>query len=323
MSKANSAVRLVSTKSLSREEWLSVRNKGVGGSDAAVALGLSQYKSPLELWLEKTGRKPADDLSANDAVYWGVALEAIIANVYAERTGAKVRRLNAVLQHPKHPFMLVNLDRVVAHPTDGSGLLEVKTAGARSEGYWEDGVPEGYQCQVLHQLAVTGKAWCDVAVLIGGNDFRIFRIDRDEDQINALIRLEQQFWQHVIDDTPPSPDGTESSSRALAWMYPRERGEVLDYSEDVAMNTLFAGYLTTRQQKDAIEAREALLKQQLQEKLGEASGAVFQQGKVTWRKAKDSSTPDFKQLAEEHPGLVAKYVSTKAGSRRFLVQVGK
>ena len=68
MSKANSAVRLVSTKSLSRDEWLSVRNKGVGGSDAAVAVGLSQYKSPLELWLEKTGRKPADDLSANDAV---------------------------------------------------------------------------------------------------------------------------------------------------------------------------------------------------------------------------------------------------------------
>ncbi|KXW58051.1 YqaJ viral recombinase family protein [Ferrovum myxofaciens] len=321
MSKA--AVRLVSTRDLSRDEWLSVRQNGVGGSDAAVAVGLSQYKSPLELWLEKTGRKPADDLSANDAVYWGVALEAIIANVYAEKTGAKVRRLNAVLQHPEYPFMLVNLDRVVSHPTDGSGLLEVKTAGARSEGYWEEGVPEVYQCQVLHQLAVTGKPWADVAVLIGGNDFRIFRIDRDEDKIQALIQLEQQFWQHVIDDTHPSPDGSESSGRALAWMYPSDRGEVLDYSEDGAMNKLFADYLTTRQAQNEVEAREALLKQQLQEKLGDATGAVFQQGKITWRKAKDSSTTDFKLLAAENPGLVAKYVSTKEGSRRFLVQVGK
>ena len=323
MSKSNAAIRLVSTKDLSRDDWLTARNRGIGGSDAAVAVGLSPYKSPLELWLEKTGRKPADDLSANDAVFWGITLEAIIANVYAERTGAKVRRVNSILQHPKYPFMLVNLDRVVAHPTDGNGLLEVKTAGLRSAAYWVEGVPEGYQCQVLHQLAVTGKTWADVAVLIGGNDFRIYRIERDEAKIEALIQLEQTFWQHVLEDTPPSCDGSESSSRALAKLYPADQGAILDYSEDFEMNRLFSDYWAYRQRKENAEIKEELLKQQLQEKLGVASGAVFEAGKISWKKAKDSVTTDIKQLAADNPELVARYLALKPGSRRFLSQLGQ
>ena len=328
MSKSNAAIRLVSTKDLSRDEWLIARNRGIGGSDAAVAVGLSPYKSPLELWLEKTGRKPADDLSAIDAVFWGITLEAIIANVYAERTGAKVRRVNSILQHPKHPFMLVNLDRVVSHPTDGNGLLEVgllevKTAGLRSATYWEEGVPESYQCQVLHQLAVTGKTWADVAVLIGGNDFRIYRIERDEAKIAALIQLEQTFWQHVLDDTPPSCDGSESSARALSKLYPADQGTILDYSEDSDMNRLFSDYWAYRQQKENAEIKEELLKQQLQEKLGVATGAVFQAGKISWKKAKDSVTTDIKQLAVENPDLAARYFALKPGSRRFLAQLGQ
>lgn len=93
--KRSNAIRLVSTNNLSREEWLSVRGNGIGSSDAAVAVGISPFKSPLELWLEKTGRQPAPDLAANDAVFWGTTLEHIIATVYAERNGAKV----TLIQH--------------------------------------------------------------------------------------------------------------------------------------------------------------------------------------------------------------------------------
>ena len=321
--KHSNAVRLVSTKNMSREEWLSVRGRGIGSSDAAVAVGLSPYKSPLELWLEKTDRQLAPDLAANDAVFWGTTLEHIIATVYAERTGVKVRRLNAVLQHPEYPFMLANLDRVVQHPTDGNGILEVKTAGVNSARFWEDGVPEAYQCQVLHQLAVTGKAWCDLAVLIGGQDFRVYRIVRDEEKIADLIEREVKFWQYVIDDESPPVDGTESSSRALASMYPSDRGEMVDYSHDTAMNQLFANYWEYRQQRENLETQEELLKQQLQERLGFASGAVLDNAKISWRKSKDSITTDFKRLSEDHPDWVKPYAITKPGSRRFLVQFGQ
>ncbi len=321
--KQNNAIRLVSTKNLSREEWLSVRGGGIGSSDAAVAVGISPYKSPLELWLEKTERQPAPDLAANDAVFWGATLEHIIATVYAERTGVKVRRLNAVLQHPEHAFMLANLDRVVQHPTDGSGILEVKTAGVNSAKFWEEGVPDSYQCQVLHQLAVTGKTWCDVAVLIGGQDFRVYRVIRDDAKIIDLIQREAQFWQYVIDDTPPPVDGSESSSRALASLYPAERGEMLDCRDDTDMNRLFGEYWSFRQQREGAEAQEELLKQRLQERLGFASGAVLGDAKISWRKSKDSTTTDWKRLEVEHPDWVKQYEIPKPGSRRFLVQVGK
>jgi putative phage-type endonuclease len=319
----NNAVRLVSTKNMSREEWLSVRGRGIGSSDAAVAVGLSPYKSPLELWLEKTDRQAPPDLAANDAVFWGATLEHIIATVYAERTGVKVRRLNAVLQHPEYPFMLANLDRVVQHPTDGNGILEVKTAGVNSARFWEDGVPESYQCQVLHQLAVTGKAWCDVAVLIGGQDFRVYRVVRDDEKIADLIEREVKFWQFVIDDAPPPVDGTESSGRALASMYPSDRGDTVDFSHDTEMNHLFANYWEYRQQRETLETQEELLKQQLQERLGFSSGAVLDNAKISWRKSKDSITTDFKRLSEDHPDWVRPYAITKPGSRRFLVQFGE
>ncbi len=320
---SNNAIRLVSTKNLGREEWLSVRGQGIGSSDAAVAVGLSSYKSPLELWLEKTERQAAADLSDNDAVFWGTTLEHIVASVYAQRTGVKVRRLNAVLQHPEHAFMLANLDRVVQHPTDGSGVLEVKTAGVNSAKFWEDGVPESYQCQVLHQLAVTGKHWCDVAVLIGGQDFRVYRITRDEAKITDLIQREAAFWKCVVDDIPPAVDGSESSGRALASLYPSDRGETLDCRDDTEMNRLFSDYWTIRQQRESAAEQEELLKQRIQERLGFASGAILSDGKISWRKAKDSVATDFKKLAEQHPDWVKPYEFTKAGSRRFLVQVGK
>lgn len=321
--KRSNAVRLVSTKNISREEWLSVRGNGIGSSDAAVAVGISPYKSPLELWLEKTGRQAAPDLASNDAVFWGTTLEHIIANVYAERTGAKVRRINAVLQHPEYLFMLANLDRLVLHPTDGSGILEVKTAGHHSAQFWEDGVPDSYQCQVLHQLAVTGKQWCDVAVLIGGQDFRIYRVNRDDDKISDLILREEKFWQCVVQDIQPPVDGSESSGRALSSMYPSDKGNVLDCSEDTGMNKLFSDYWAYRQQRETAEDQEELLKQQLQERLGFASGAVLDCGKISWRKSKDSTTTDFKKLGEEHPEWVKPYEIHKPGTRRFVVQVGK
>ena len=321
--KRGNAVRLVSTKNMSREEWLSVRGQGIGSSDAAVALGISPYKSPLELWLEKTERQAAPDISANDAVFWGTTLEHIIANVYAQRTGAKVRRLNSVLQHPVHPFMLANLDRVVQHPTDGNGILEVKTAGVNSAKFWEEGVPDSYQCQVLHQLAVTGKPWCDVAVLIGGQDFRVYRILPDQDKMADLIKRETQFWQCVVEDVPPAVDGSESSGRALASLFPSDRGETLDCRDDTDMNRLFSDYWEHRQQRESAEEQEELHKQRLQERLGFASGAVLSDGKISWRKSKDSTTTDFKRLADEHPDWVKQYEIPKMGSRRFLVQVGK
>lgn len=312
----NTALRLVSTRDLSHQDWLQARNQGIGSSEAAAAIGLSPYTSPLALWQQKTARVAPPDLSDNEAVFWGNTLEPIVAQVYQERTGRKVRRVNAILQHPQHRFMLANLDRAVG----ADGILEIKTAGQRSASQWEETVPEAYQCQVLHQLAVTGKAWADVAVLIAGQEFRIYRIEPDRDRIADLIAREAEFWQHVQDDTPPAVDGSSSSARALAAMYPQDNGHSVDFSVNSALNTAFDTLLELKRQRQCLQQQEDLQQQILQEAMGQASTGVFCNGRICWKRTRDSRSVDHKRLALEHPLLVAQYASTSPGVRRFLLQ---
>ncbi len=220
------ALRLVETKSLSRDDWLEVRKKGIGGSDAAAAVGLSPYMSPLELWLVKTGRDAnlprPDPHDTTEPIYWGTLLEPIVAASYTKQTDNKVRRVNAVLQHPTIPFMLANVDREVVGNHDVQ-LLECKTAGEFGARLWRDGVPEYVQLQVQHQLAVTGRQAADVAVLICGQKLEVHRVVRDDALIGRLIELEAAFWRFVETDTPPQADGSESADRAMARNQPIAR----------------------------------------------------------------------------------------------------
>lgn len=185
-------IRLASTKHLSRDEWLQLRKQGIGSSDAAAAVGLNPYQSMLELWLTKTGRDqdlPKPDFEDDSSpLYWGNILEPIVAQHYSQRTGHKVRRVNAVLQHPDPalPWMLANLDYRVSGCSEVS-LLECKTAGEYGARLWRNGVPEYVQLQVQHQLAVTGEQAADVCVLICGQQIQIHRIERDDELIARLI----------------------------------------------------------------------------------------------------------------------------------------
>ncbi|MBD9415250.1 YqaJ viral recombinase family protein [Pseudomonas sp. PDM16] len=322
--KPRPALRLVATKSMPREEWLDVRKRGIGSSDAAAAVGLNQYKSQLELWLEKTGRdaglsKP-DPNSEEEASYWGNVLEPIVASHYSKRTGRRVRRLNAVLQHPDPglPWMLANIDREVIGAEDVQ-ILECKTAGINGARLWREGVPEYVQLQVMHQLAVTGKQAADVAVLIGGQELEIHRIERDELLISRLIELERRFWQYVITDTPPPADGSDSADQALRCLYPQDTGKTVDFSHNPVLTLAYVELKALRNSIAQQEKRESLLKQTLQQAMGDASKAKFGSGQITWKKAKDSVVFDQERLLQEKPYLQAKYPLTKPGSRRFLI----
>ena len=322
--KTKPALRLIATKELPREDWLAVRKQGIGSSDAAAAVGLNPYKSQLELWLEKTGRDgnlpKTDPHDEESPAYWGNLLEPIVAAHYSKRTGHRVRRINAVLQHPDPDkgWMLANIDREVI----GTGevqILECKTAGINGARLWKEGVPEYVQLQVQHQLAVTGKAAADVAVLLGGQHLEIHRIDRDETLIARLVQLERQFWDYVESDTPPPADGSESAELALRCLYPEDQGQTVDFTEDRTLSAAFADLLSVRQTLDGFAKLEAQFKQTIQQAMGEASKALFETGSVTWKKAKDSSGLDVTTLLKEQPELAQRYRISKPGSRRFLV----
>ena len=323
-SKPRPALRLISTKELPREAWLAVRKLGIGSSDAGAAVGLNPYKSQLELWMEKTGRDTtlpkADPHDEESPMYWGNVLEPVVAWHYSKRTKNKVRRINAVLQHPdpELPWMLANIDREVIGADDVQ-ILECKTAGINGARLWKEGVPEYVQLQVMHQLAVTGKQAADVAVLLGGQTLEIHRIERDEQIIARLIELERKFWHYVETDTPPPADGSSSAELALRCLYPQDNGQVVDFSCNAGLAAAFLELKTVRQSISEKEKREAELKQMLQQAMGESTRAEFSSGYVSWRKAKNSIVLDVERLLQEKPYLQARYLKLKEGSRRFLI----
>lgn len=318
------ALRLVKTNDLSREDWLAIRKKGIGSSDAAAAVGLNPYQSQLELWMIKTGRDidlPKNDLNdATSPMYWGTLLEPIVAAHYTKHSGNRVRRINAVLQHsdPDKAWMLANIDREVVGSSEVQ-ILECKTAGEFGSRLWKDGVPEYIQCQVQHQLAVTGKAAADVCVLICGQEIRIHRIERDDALIARLIELERQFWHFVKTDTPPPADGSDSADTALRCLYPRDNGDTLNLIHDREMSTTFADLVTVREEIAVREKIEAHLKQRIQQRMGDASRARFETGEVSWKRSSDSLVLDVAKLLKDQPELLSRYPQVRFGARRFLV----
>jgi putative phage-type endonuclease len=324
VAKPRPALRLVGTKQLPRDAWLAVRKGGIGSSDAAAAVGLNPYKSQLELWMEKTGRDALlpklDPQDEESPAYWGNILEPIVASHYSKRTGKRVRRINAVLQHPdpQLPWMLANIDREVTGASDVQ-ILECKTAGINGARLWKEGVPEYVQLQVMHQLAVAGKQAADVAVLLGGQTLEIHRIERDERMIARLIELERKFWKYVVSDTPPAADGSASAEQALRCLYPVDDGQTADFSANPALSIAFVELKAVRQAIALQETREAQLKQTLQQAMGEASNAKFSSGVITCKKAKDSIVLDIDTMLKEKPYLQVRYTKLKEGSRRFLI----
>ena len=318
------ALKLVKTNTLSRDEWLTVRKGGIGSSDAGAAVGLNPYQSPLELWLVKTGRDgglpKVDPNDETNPMYWGTLLEPIVAAHYTKRSGNRVRRINAVLQHPDQDkaWMLANIDREIVGASDVQ-ILECKTAGEFGARLWRDGVPDYVVCQVQHQLAVTGKAAADVCVLICGQEIRIYRIERDDVLINRLIELERQFWRYVEMDVPPPADGSDSADVALRCLYPHDAGHTLDLTQDRDLSATFADLVSVREEIAHREQVEAQLMQKIQQRMADASRAVFETGAVSWKRSKDSLGVDMEKLLQAQPDLLQRYPLTKPGSRRFLI----
>ena len=287
------------------EKWLEARAIGIGGSDAAVIMGMNPYKSPYQLWLEKTGQAEAPDLSGNQYVYWGTKNEANIADWFQEETGKKVKRLGT-LRSKEYPFMLANVDRTVVGENAG---LEIKTAGVRQYRKWKDDeIPDAYYCQCLHYMAVTGADYWYIAVLLGGNEAKWKRIERNEEDIQHLIMAETDFWKLVETRTPPPVDGSDSCAAALSAQY---KGGDPNYS--IILPPDIDGVIASLEDDKAI--MDALKKQitekenRLKALLGNAEEGTTDHYRVLWKTQAGRSsvplakikkqTPDIYQLLEE------------------------
>ena len=310
-----SAKVLITTEDLPYADWLEYRKTGIGGSDASVVCGISRYKSPVELWMEKTGQLPPQE--AGEAAYWGTMLESVVREEFTKRTGIEVSKPSVILQSEEHPFMLANVDGICEHPELGACIFEAKTASAYKAGEWEDTIPDEYMCQVQHYMAVTGYQGAYIAVLIGGNTFRWKFIERDDELIAAMIQLEERFWQHVQDKTPPMMDGSDSAAQFLAEQFPNSTPNSRIELPNQAKQ-LIRQYGTACQQIKDLTEQKQQAENQLKQMLGEHEAGTAGEHIVTWKNVVQERL-DSKTLKAEHPTLYKKYTN-KTSYRRFTIK---
>ena len=204
----------ISTRNMSREEWLEKRRGGVGGSDCAAVMGESAWGSPLTVYMDKRALLP--DREMTEPMRQGAAFEDAVARRFMEATGLKVRRCMRMYRHPEHPFMIANIDRRVVG-AEGFEGLECKTTSVFNRADFLGGeIPPEYYWQCMHYMAVTGAKRWHLAVMVLSKAFHRFVIPRDEAAIARLVRREKDFWENnVLAGVPPRPSGLDADDEAI------------------------------------------------------------------------------------------------------------
>lgn len=305
---------LAKTHGMSHEAWLLQRSKGIGGSDAGVICGLNPWKSKLELYLDKIGEIPP--VEENEFMYWGNVLEDVVAQEFSKRTGLKVQRKNSIIRSTEFPFMLANIDRKIVGIREG---LECKTANAFTKSKWDDGkIPDSYIAQIQHYMSVTCfEAWW-VAVLIGGNEFRYQRVERDKEFIEMLIHLESDFWNNnVLAGVMPEPDGSSACRDVIKKMFPDsvpETQKSLTGFHDDLVRDWFEYQELEKKYADLKEETANKIKLELENH----EKGFTPKNIIQWKSIK-SDKFDSKSFQKDHPDLFKKY--TKESSyRRFSIK---
>lgn len=328
-----------------RAAWLAARKSGIGGSDIAAVLGLSPWASPLDVWLDKTGQAPDAEPKNTEAIYWGATLEDVVAREYAIRSGRKVQRINTMLRDPQRGWMIANIDRAIV--ADGSrarvaaaggqllgatGILECKTASAYLAGDWSgpdgsDAMPVYYAAQVMWYLAISGLDTADVAVLIGGQQYAVRTIERDDETIRGMIERAEAFWLHsVIAGNAPEP----TSARDAARLFARDDGSLRAIDDDALLLTELEQLRTLREQLKGLGERESALADALKLAIGQCAGlSVAGAAVATWKATRDSTRVDWQAVANDLAALVGpdalapivrRHTTTQPGSRRFILK---
>ena len=304
------------------------RKKYIGGSDIAVVMGMSRWKTPLKLWLEKTGEIEPDDLSDNEAVQLGTELEEFVARKFARETGKQVRKQSKMYVHKDYPYMVAHIDRLI---TGEDELLECKTCGAYKEDEWaeivetveKDGkkeeivtakTPIEYVLQVTWYLGITGKKVGHIAVLIGGQKFRKRKILFDEELFKVMVDMAKDFWESVQTKTPPAV--SPSDNEVLIKMFPTHNEELVENQE---LEDSVAKLQNVKDDISALTDEKEMLEAEIKSSIGEHLGIITNKFKVTWKEQQRTQVNTERLKAD---GLYDKY-SDKSVSRRLYVSEKK
>jgi putative phage-type endonuclease len=286
-------------KNSNKVEWLRERKTYLGGSNLGSIIGINKYETALDVYLEKTSES-VEEIN-NDATYWGNILEDVVAQEYSKRMNLPVEVETKLIRHKEHPFLAANIDRWVGNR---EYILECKTAGFMMAKDWgeeefTEDIPESYYAQVAWYSAMTGVSKIDIAVLIGGQKFKIYTYNKDTEFENNLIKAGIDFWQnHVEPRIPPAPSNLDD----LKLMYPfgennktiKADGNVLELAKELK---------ALKEDSKILDSRMDELKFSIQSFMQDSDTLIDDNNKkiITWKTITGRSSIDSDKLKANYP----------------------
>ena len=277
------------------------RMQYIGGSDIAAIMGQSRWKTPYRLWAEKTG-KIESLIKNNEAVEMGTRLEQFVADLFSEKTNKSVRKTPKMYAHPKYPFMVAHVDRLI---TNSNELLECKTCSAYKLEEWENKIPKEYVLQVVWYLGITGRKRGWIACLIGGQKFVYMQIDFDEELFNLMVEKAVKFWEMVQKQIPPLilPEDDE----VLGEIYSMHTDDMMVLQE---LNDRVAYLQEIKMHIEDLNKEKCELETELKTVIADKAGFTTDRYKVTW-KTQTVNRIDTDRLKNEQPGIIKNYIQEK------------
>jgi putative phage-type endonuclease len=285
-----------------RTKWLEARKTYIGGSDLGAIVGVNRYKTALDVYLEKTSEHIHE--VNNDATYWGNVLEEVVAQEYSKRTHLPLKTETTLLRHKEHEFLGANIDRWVGNK---EYVLECKTASFMMARDWgeegTDQIPESYLVQVAHYASICDVPKVDIAVLIGGQDFRIYTYERNREFEEKLIKIAHHFWHnHIEKRIPPKCSNLADTSN----LFPVGNHKELTASENITKKIY--ELKTLKEQESNLHKEIDALKVDIQEFMQDYDILLDNNGSVvaTWKNTVPRSFFDTKRLKKECQDIYSK-----------------
>jgi putative phage-type endonuclease len=314
---------------LNNQDFALLRAKSLGGSDIGAILGLSKYRSAVDVWMEKTGK----EICVKDSLplRFGQFAEEFVASEYALATGSQLATHNVAVTHPEYQYMHGHIDRFILNDdvplvnSDGkitaTRILECKTANPFAQSEWgeagSDQVPLSYLVQCVWYMMLTNIDRTDLAVLFGNTDFRIYEIARDLELEQIVLERAISFWEdQVLKDIPPAAT-SESDYKTLFGK------STISKSIEAPAETceLVRKLKSLNEQVEQYEAEISQIKQSVMGQMQDAEVLTFNgRTLATWKAPKPSLRLDAKRLSEENPDLVHQYQVPIQNRRRLIIK---
>ena len=279
------------------QDWHDERRRGIGGSEVAAIMGVSPWKTARDVWEEKVGLSSGTETTP--IMELGTYLEAFVASRYEQQTGRKVQQRHQQFVHPDHDFLRANIDREILKDPRGVGILEIKAMGSypfrQTKLY---GLPDYYALQLQHYLMITGRSWGSFAIMNRDNaDILWFDVEPNVEIHARIIEACSEFWQHVIDGTPPQEQKAEKVE-----LPEMDNGEVtfIDNSE---WQQAVTDLREARQLADQAKQIEDAAKERVISIMGDNAVCEGAGVRVYYKEQSGRKTFDKKALSKDHPEI--------------------